>query len=54
MEAVRALARKEGLDLRRCTAYSDSANDISMLSVLGVGAVAAGLTYQRRSRTPQW
>ncbi len=34
-QAVRALASKEGLDLRRCTAYSDSANDIPMLSVVG-------------------
>jgi HAD superfamily hydrolase (TIGR01490 family) len=34
-EAVRALAEREGLDLSRCTAYSDSANDIPMLSVVG-------------------
>jgi HAD superfamily hydrolase (TIGR01490 family) len=34
-EAVRALAEREGLDLARCTAYSDSANDIPMLSVVG-------------------
>lgn len=34
-QAVRALASKEGLDLQRCTAYSDSANDIPMLSVVG-------------------
>lgn len=33
--AVRALAASEGLDLRRCTAYSDSANDIPMLSTVG-------------------
>ena len=33
--AVRALASKEGLDLHRCTAYSDSANDIPMLSMVG-------------------
>lgn len=33
--AVRALAASEGLDLRRCTAYSDSANDIPMLSAVG-------------------
>jgi HAD superfamily hydrolase (TIGR01490 family) len=33
--AVRALAASEGLDLRRCTAYSDSANDVPMLSVVG-------------------
>ena len=31
-EAVRALAAAEGLDLTRCAAYSDSHNDIPMLS----------------------
>jgi HAD superfamily hydrolase (TIGR01490 family) len=34
-EAVRALARREGLDLTRCTAYSDSANDLPMMSLVG-------------------
>ncbi len=34
-EAVRALAEREGLDLARCTAYSDSANDVPMLSLVG-------------------
>ncbi len=34
-EAVRALAVREGLDLSRCSAYSDSANDIPMLSLVG-------------------
>jgi HAD superfamily hydrolase (TIGR01490 family) len=34
-QAVRALAEREGLDLARCTAYSDSANDIPMLSLVG-------------------
>lgn len=34
-QAVRELARREGLDLQLCTAYSDSANDIPMLSVVG-------------------
>lgn len=33
--AVRALAVREGLDLRRCTAYSDSINDVPMLSLVG-------------------
>ncbi|HEX2131518.1 MAG TPA: HAD-IB family hydrolase [Actinophytocola sp.] len=33
--AVRALAAREGLNLRRCTAYSDSSNDVPMLSVAG-------------------
>jgi HAD superfamily hydrolase (TIGR01490 family) len=34
-EAVRALAEREGLDLRRCSAYSDSYNDLPMLSLVG-------------------
>jgi len=33
--AVRALAKREGLDLSRCAAYSDSSNDIPMLSFVG-------------------
>jgi len=33
--AVRALAEREGLDLQRCAAYSDSANDVPMLSMVG-------------------
>lgn len=33
--AVRALAVREGLNLRRCTAYSDSINDVPMLSLVG-------------------
>lgn len=35
-EAVRALAAREALDLARCTAYSDSYNDLPMLSTVGV------------------
>jgi HAD superfamily hydrolase (TIGR01490 family) len=34
-EAIRALAEREGLDLARCSAYSDSANDLPMLSTVG-------------------
>ncbi|EST31529.1 hydrolase [Streptomycetaceae bacterium MP113-05] len=34
-EAVRALAMAEDLELARCAAYSDSANDIPMLSLVG-------------------
>jgi HAD superfamily hydrolase (TIGR01490 family) len=34
-EAVRALAAREGLDLTRCSAYSDSVNDLPMLSAVG-------------------
>ncbi|XVQ11885.1 HAD family hydrolase [Spirillospora sp. CA-255316] len=34
-EAVRALAQREGLDLSRCSAYSDSVNDLPMLTAVG-------------------
>lgn len=33
--AVEALARAQGLNLEECTAYSDSSNDIPMLSMVG-------------------
>jgi HAD superfamily hydrolase (TIGR01490 family) len=33
--AVRALAEREGLDLARCSAYSDSINDLPMLALVG-------------------
>jgi len=33
--AVKALAAQEGLDLARCSAYSDSMNDLPMLSLVG-------------------
>jgi HAD superfamily hydrolase (TIGR01490 family) len=33
--AIRALARREGLDLARSSAYSDSANDLPMLTLVG-------------------
>ncbi|MBM7518177.1 HAD family hydrolase [Nocardioides nitrophenolicus] len=33
--AVTALAEREGLDLALCSAYSDSANDLPMLSLVG-------------------
>jgi HAD superfamily hydrolase (TIGR01490 family) len=34
-EAVAALAAREGLDLGRCSAYSDSYNDLPMLTLVG-------------------
>jgi HAD superfamily hydrolase (TIGR01490 family) len=34
-EAVRAIAQREGLDLSRCSAYSDSYNDLPMLTLVG-------------------
>jgi HAD superfamily hydrolase (TIGR01490 family) len=33
--AVKLLAAREGLDLSRCSAYSDSINDVPMLSLVG-------------------
>ncbi|HEY9472574.1 MAG TPA: HAD-IB family hydrolase [Mycobacteriales bacterium] len=52
-EAVRALAEREGLDLARCTAYSDSLNDLPMLNLVG-HAVAVnpdpGLRAEARRR----
>jgi len=33
--AIEALAVREGLDLARCSAYSDSANDLPMLRLVG-------------------
>src|SRR3954452_6864318 len=37
--AVRDLAVREGLDLARCSAYSDSINDLPMLSLVGRAVV---------------
>jgi HAD superfamily hydrolase (TIGR01490 family) len=34
-EAVKALAEREGLELERCSAYSDSYNDLPMLNLVG-------------------
>jgi HAD superfamily hydrolase (TIGR01490 family) len=53
--AVRALAASEGLDLRRCTAYSDSANDVPMLSAVGT-AVAVNPDQRLReiARSRNW
>jgi len=52
-EAIAALALAEGLDLARCTAYSDSANDIPMLSSVGHAVAVnpdAGLRREARRR----
>jgi HAD superfamily hydrolase (TIGR01490 family) len=51
--AVRALAAREGLNLRRCTAYSDSQNDVPMLSTVGTAVAInpdAGLREVSRAR----
>jgi HAD superfamily hydrolase (TIGR01490 family) len=47
-EAVRALAVREGLDLSRCTSYSDSANDLPMLTLAGT-AVAVNPDTELRA-----
>jgi HAD superfamily hydrolase (TIGR01490 family) len=53
--AVRALAIKEGLNLRRCTAYSDSANDVPMLSVVGTAvAVNPDPELRETARARGW
>ncbi|KAA8970176.1 HAD family phosphatase [Mycobacterium sp.] len=46
--AVRSLAIREGLNLKRCTAYSDSYNDVPLLSLVGT-AVAINPDSQLRS-----
>ncbi len=53
--AVRSLAIREGLNLKRCTAYSDSYNDVPLLSLVGT-AVAVNPDAQLRAlaRTRGW
>jgi len=54
-EAVRALARREGLDLSRCTAYSDSANDLPMLSLVGEAvAINPDSELREHARKQDW
>lgn len=54
-QAVRALALEEGLDLQRCTAYSDSANDIPMLSMVGTAvAVNPDPELRETARAQGW
>jgi HAD superfamily hydrolase (TIGR01490 family) len=54
-KAVRALALREGLDLQRCTAYSDSATDIPMLSVVGTAvAVNPDPDLRETARARGW
>src|SRR5215831_18745465 len=51
--AIEALALREGLDLTRCAAYSDSANDIPMLELVGHPAAVnpdSRLRAQARAR----
>lgn len=54
-EAVSQLAAVEGLDLGRCTAYSDSCNDLPMLSMVGRGvAVNPDAALFREARQRGW
>jgi len=54
-EAVRALAQREGLDLAQCAAYSDSSNDIPMLTLVGQPvAVNPDSKLRRHARALGW
>ncbi|WP_344009322.1 HAD-IB family hydrolase [Streptomyces thermospinosisporus] len=54
-EAVRALAAAEGLDLARCAAYSDSHNDIPMLSLVGHPyAINPDSKLRKHARAMDW
>ncbi|MCX5384871.1 HAD family phosphatase [Streptomyces sp. NBC_00083] len=54
-EAVRALAAAEGLDLSRCAAYSDSHNDIPMLSLVGHPyAINPDAKLRKHAREREW
>jgi HAD superfamily hydrolase (TIGR01490 family) len=54
-EAITALAEKEGLDLTLCSAYSDSANDLPMLSAVGHPvAVNPDATLKRIAKENEW
>jgi len=54
-EAVRALAERENLDLARCSAYSDSHNDVPMLMLVGHPvAVNPDAKLRRHARALGW
>ncbi|MFD0357893.1 HAD family hydrolase [Streptomyces sp. NPDC127110] len=54
-EAVRALAAAEDLDLERCAAYSDSHNDIPMLSLVGHPyAINPDTKLRKHARANDW
>ncbi|GAA1887623.1 HAD family hydrolase [Asanoa iriomotensis] len=54
-DAINQLANVEGLDLRRCTAYSDSINDLPMLSAVGTAvAVNPDNALRRAAREQGW
>jgi hypothetical protein len=54
-DAIRALAASEGLDLDRCSAYSDSINDAPMLNQVGNPvAVNPDGALRREARRRGW
>lgn len=54
-DAVRALAAGAGLDLSRCAAYSDSANDLPLLSMVGHPvAINPDRALRRHARAHGW
>jgi HAD superfamily hydrolase (TIGR01490 family) len=54
-EAIRALATAEGLDLAQCSAYSDSINDLPMLTTVGRAvAVNPDSALRREARERGW
>ncbi|MSO27195.1 MAG: HAD-IB family hydrolase [Candidatus Nanopelagicales bacterium] len=54
-EAIRSLAERESLDLSACSAYSDSSNDIPMLSAVGNPvAVNPDSTLRAHARENNW
>jgi HAD superfamily hydrolase (TIGR01490 family) len=55
VDALLALADAEGLDLSRCSAYSDSVNDVPMLSLVGHAvAVNPDSALRREARQRGW
>jgi HAD superfamily hydrolase (TIGR01490 family) len=53
--AVLALAAREGLDLARCAAYSDSVNDLPMLTLVGhPNAVNPDMALRAEARSRDW
>ena len=53
--AIRALASQEGLNLKRCTAYSDSQNDVPMLSAVGTAvAINPDSSLREVARARGW
>lgn len=54
-EAIMAIAEREGLDLDACSAYSDSSNDLPMLSLVGHPcAVNPDATLRAHAKAHGW